>query len=534
MDSARIEAPRQQMWPQMVALRTFNATWSKAQVESKAQFQASLQEAQKEYSIEARLKEGAPDVGRVQRLEIRLERAHAALRAQQKDMAALAARFTQGLDAARATFQSDLKALDATTEAALIEPESLPLGVQSQTTAPLVPPAAASSSCGAPDEDTLAVYGRVNRILSSAPSGWHDELRFAARFAASSSDKPSVKTLRTIQSELARLTPMSTEGSWEMKPLVMTMVDSQPEIRSALREQISALPCDFSVYHYDCDGEKHPHFRFYAASPWYVESKKVIRRAFVTGTGCHVEATKEVLVWLLHGPPRAATYTHLWLVDNDINFGLFSYDAFRALVSHRRPLLCQPAMLAPRRGRRATDRSSLIVNYTTTHSGGRLRLTDTTHTNKVLDDVDNQPLIDSALFAPLLAAIEPLNTRNQVFQARAMNIIARDLAIDAGLWPPHTRVLTQRPPHHLKVPPYRPAGLVFDFTPAIHMDTRLLGWGANAYKRDNGTRCPRIPQGPGLGEWKKAAEPALQKLTAARAQCGDKGQRVALRGRHGA
>ena len=114
-------------------------------------------------------------------------------------------------------------------------------------------------------------------------------------------------------------------------------------------------------------------------------------------------------------PARHTTRCHLHAplasLDNDINFGLFSYDAFRALVSHRRPFLCQPAMLPPRKGKRATDRASLKANFTTTQSGGRLRLTDTNH-DMPIDDVDNQPLIGSAIFAPLLAAIEPLNPRN--------------------------------------------------------------------------------------------------------------------------
>ena len=48
------------------------------------------------------------------------------------------------------------------------------------------------------------------------------------------------------------------------------------------------------------------------------------------------------------------------------------------------------------------------------------------------DDVDNQPLIDKALFAPLHAAIAPLDTRNQVSQANALNMIARDFGV-AGL-----------------------------------------------------------------------------------------------------
>lgn len=45
-----------------------------------------------------------------------MERAHVALRTRQKQTATLAARFTQGLDAARTTLQGDLQALDATTE----------------------------------------------------------------------------------------------------------------------------------------------------------------------------------------------------------------------------------------------------------------------------------------------------------------------------------------------------------------------------------------------------------------------------------
>lgn len=384
----------------------------------------------------------------------------------------------------------------------------------------------------APNADaTRAIFGRVNHLAASAPFSWAASIGHRA-MAASKHDRDSapVKALRSIQAELSHLPPASDSSAsgdaWHMRPLVMTMVKDNPSVRDSLRQQLEALPaCDFSVYHFDCTDIAQPQYAAYAAASWYVQSRQIVRRAFVRGSGCQVEAIREVLQWLLHTSEEASSniirarpsssYTHLWLLDNDMDFGLFSYDAFRALVSHRRPFVCQPAMLASKKGRRATDRLSLKAQFNTSWAGGRARCTDVK--SKVpRDDVDNQPLIDAALFAPLYRAILPLDTRNQVAQANVVNMIAREFGRAAGPWPPpgFSPKLGELP-HHVVLPNHRPAGLVFDWTPLIHTDTRLLGWGAMAYKTSGGTRCPRIRQGPPLdAAWAQTAEPELQRLRA--------------------
>ena len=401
------------------------------------------------------------------------------------------------------------------------------------------PTAATQWSLDANAIDALELLARVQRLVLTADFDWHGTIgNFAEKVATLGNSTRYVTRLRAIQSELARLPPSQEQrqqssgrsssssdsgSSWRiMRPLIMTMVNDSPDVRAALRLQMSALPCNYSVYHFDAKGPDDAHYRAYAAEAWYSQSAQVVRRAFVTGTGCQVEAIKEVLAWLLGPSHPARGYTHLWLLDSDIDFRLFSYPAFKALVSYRRPFLCQPAMLPTKRGRRATDRYSLKPSWTPSLPSGRERCKSRARPIPV-DDIDNQPLIDAALFAPLYAAIKPLDTRNQVSQAQALNAIARafgEAAASGGEWPP-----PREPPHYLVPPTHRPAGLVFDWTPVIHLDTRLLGWGQNAYKKQatrGGTKCPRVKQGPPIGEWRTAAEPVLRRLRQKRAapECG--------------
>ena len=325
----------------------------------------------------------------------------------------------------------------------------------------------------------------AQRIANDTRVPWHEILIGANGVARAANTSDVYNALKSVQFELEQL-PVDTSSRW----LAQTMVNSRVDTRPRLHWALSVVPCDFSVFHFDARNTADPAYQAYATEPWYRDSKRIVHRGFKSGTGCHVEAIRGVLAWLLQG---ARSYSHLWLLDNDMDFRLFSFEAFRALVAYRRPLVCQPAMLAGKRGARATDRQSLRFQPDPQHMAGRARITDIVH-RVPMDDVDNQPLIDRALFAPLAAALETLDSRHQVAQAQALNIIARALATASGT--------------------KRPAGLVFDWVPLIHMDTRLLGWGARAYSLKNGTACPRVPRIPGshIGNWSEAARPAIEAL----------------------
>ena len=72
-------------------------------------------------------------------------------------------------------------------------------------------------------------------------------------------------------------------------------------------------------------------------------------------------------------------------------------------------------MLALFKGKRATDRYSLKATFDINRPAGRERLQDTKHPVP-MDDIDNQPLIDVMILPALHAALEPLDTRDQVSQ----------------------------------------------------------------------------------------------------------------------
>lgn len=316
------------------------------------------------------------------------------------------------------------------------------------------------AACDTRERAALAVFSKAAQLANASGdvATWTRPIRLDSNGVAKSRTASSAKsfpklhkayhTLKAVQAEIARL---AAPEDASLRFLAMTMVSNKAQVLSNLETQLRQLdqtPLDFSVYHYDATGVDHPKYATYASASWYRDSKQIVRRAFRTGTGCQVEAIKEVIYWLLHGSRIA--YSHLWLLDNDMDFRLFSFPAcmraaidqekialhvhpatrqpglrfssahnpVHALVAFRRPFICQPAMLALFKGKRATDRYSLKATFDIHRPAGRERLQDTKH-HVPLDDVDNQPLIDVMILPALYAALEPLDTRDQVSQVGA-------------------------------------------------------------------------------------------------------------------
>mmetsp|Transcript_23638 Transcript_23638/g.69285 ORF Transcript_23638/g.69285 Transcript_23638/m.69285 type:complete len:182 (-) Transcript_23638:31-576(-) len=124
------------------------------------------------------------------------------------------------------------------------------------------------------------------------------------------------------------------------------------------------------------------------------------------------------------------------------------------------------------------------------------------------------PLIDAALLPAWRAAITPMETRNDFAAEQALNGLANAFAQAAGRWPPPRPL---QPSDDLRPVSFRPAGLVFDYVPLIHRDTRLVGWGAAAHRRVNGTRCPRLltaADGGRRARWRVWAQEATANATA--------------------
>ena len=359
------------------------------------------------------------------------------------------------------------------------------------------------------------ILTRVERLANDSGIDWlngADAVQKAA--SAVVRGRPRGYTvLRQIQSELAQLAPSAMDANFRW--LAMTMVSNRHVVSLNLRHMLELLPCDFSMYHFDARSERDRSYRAYAARDWYISSKQIVHRGFVTKSGCHVEAITGVLRWLLQDSQRLP-YSHLWILDNDLDFGLFSYPAFRALVAFRRPFLSQAALLPTRVGRRSSDRFSLVASFPAAQPAGRERLQDRRGRRGAhgpRDDIDNQPLIDRLLFAPLYAGIKTLDTRDQVRQAGVLNTIAQEFGRAASVWP-HPDPFA---PHSVVLPSRRSPGLVFDWTPIIHTDSRLLGWGANAFKLTNGTKCPRRDSPRSAtnfeGPWQEVASPTLAALS---------------------
>ena len=103
------------------------------------------------------------------------------------------------------------------------------------------------------------------------------------------------------------------------------------------------------------------------------------------------------------------------------------------------------------------------------HVAGRDRLLSP----KLLDDVEfTAPLIDAALMPAWFAAIAPMDARTDVHAQRALQMIAVAFAGALGPWPRPAEAPPPGAPSPL--PHKRPAGVVFDYVPLVHHDTRLV------------------------------------------------------------
>ena len=327
----------------------------------------------------------------------------------------------------------------------------------------------------------MSIARRAGALVNASISELQT-VRWSARAVAERNFEPqSLARLREIQKLLATV-PSTMQGP-QMRWLILVMVQNNPECQADLHGMVKAVPsslADFSVYHYDSKSMDDASFRAFANQEWY--RNRVVHRAFVTGSGCTVEAMKECIHWMLKGG-GVGRYTHLWKIDSDLAFGLFQYQTFAALVAHRAPFLSQPAIVPWMRGKRATDRASLraqLAPSPTLQVLGRERLM-----LKVLppkDDVEIMcPLIDARILPAVAAAIEPMDTRNDVVAGEAINTIAQAYALAAN-GPADMRSSAR---------PRRPGGLVFDYVPLIHRDSRLLGWGSRTRASKNETKCPR-------------------------------------------
>lgn len=334
----------------------------------------------------------------------------------------------------------------------------------------------------------------------------------------SNTSKPHVRALRNIQAALARLPP-SEMGAPPMEWLSLAMLNSDRKTQQHFRMMLSAVPNDFFVYHFNCQDESDRHCLEYANQKWFNESTQIVWRAFKGNTsGCILESVRHAVGWMLGRQPyadqtslgsRVKVYTHLWIIDADLDFRLFSYPAFRALIAYRRPYLANPSFVATKQGRRATDRLGLRAQLSppSLSVAGRDRLL----LPHLLDDVEfTAPLIDAVLLPAWYEAIAPMDPRTDVHAQRALQMIAVAFAGATGPWPPPPQCGESR-----GLPRRRPAGVVFDYLPVIHHDTRTLAYTEHTAKKKPSV-CVRgsLPQGGNgsCGSWYAAAQPGRRAI----------------------
>ena len=331
----------------------------------------------------------------------------------------------------------------------------------------------------------------------------------------------SSAAIRAIQAEVSQLSPHPA-AELLMHWLVLISVPDSDESRGHVQNALAALPqSHFSIYHFDSSGLADVRFASWHAAPWYYNSRQIVHRGFKRGSGCTIEALMTTVAWML-GLGREHGFTHLWKVDSDLDFTLFNEAAFRALVTHRAPIICQPAILRATARSRGSDRFSLNAQLLgSTAFVGRYRLLATAMGGWELkrqkprcahppDDVESTcPLIEARVLPALYAALRGLHPRSEMAWGAVMNMVALRLA---GVSPNHSAIKNRGLAQGLDGT-FRPAALVFDWTPLIHRDTRLNGYRTKvAIRTLNGSSaCSRSLLPGQVAPWEAVADNAVAK-----------------------
>ena len=388
------------------------------------------------------------------------------------------------------------------------------------------PKAIASSEYLEEDLEAIAVASQARSLVNMS----HQDLATVRRHAWSVVcqqeeaviAKQSIAELKSGSASLGRIAQQLAKLPHRMPQhvhlLALFPVCNVPAVHRMLQDAMNAIrPSDFSVFHHDAMGTSSGHFRAFARHAWYSRSSQIVHRSFRTnGSSCINVGWISAMSYIVAGAGSQSGYTHLWKFDADLHFGLFSFQAFRALLAFGAPFLAQPAILPKAKGLRSTDRNGLQALYMSTQRtrsvgptyavAGRERLQGracikdvdkpldprrTPYKGRVrfLDDIETMcPCIDAILLRALLAAIQLLDPANEIGLSEIMNRIAM-AAADASR-------AAGSP---------RPAGLVLDYTPLVHMDTRLRNWMNGTYTEVKANlSCPRSRVRPEMppGAWR--------------------------------
>ena len=373
--------------------------------------------------------------------------------------------------------------------------------------------------------EAYAVASRVRALINSSRQDLFtvrrragEVLRQQANAAAPNELAADLERARAALASIAQqLTEFPSRMPWRVHILALFPAYNIPAVHRRLQGAMDAIhPSDFSVFHYDALGTSSSQFRAFARHEWYSRSNQIVHRSFGSNAStCINVGWVAAMSYMIDGAGSRTGYTHLWKFDADLDFGLFSFPAFRALLAFGAPFLSQPAILPMAKGTRSSDRSELQALYVSTHISkkvgptyavaGRERLRERMWVNEVdkpfdarrpykgrvrcFDDIETMcPCVDAGLLRAILGAIRSLDPANEIGLSEVMNriaVAAADASRAAGS--------------------PRPAGLVLDYTPLVHTDSKLRNWLNGAYTEvKTNITCPRRRVRPEMppGAWK--------------------------------
>ena len=217
------------------------------------------------------------------------------------------------------------------------------------------------------DADPAAV--RAQALVNTSRLHLREVKWHALSVATNPLRNADLAALRVIQAELTHLE--QHPATQPMRWLVLVNVHNSGQSQERVKQMLTMLPqSHFSIYHYDATSEAHPNYLAWRELAWFRDTAQIVHRAHRRGAGCTIEALLDTIGWMLN-PPSASEcrlareaacsrgYTHLWKIDSDQDMGLVHEEALRALVAHRAPFICQPAILPYHKWGRGSDRTTL-------------------------------------------------------------------------------------------------------------------------------------------------------------------------------
>ena len=254
----------------------------------------------------------------------------------------------------------------------------------------------------------------------------------------------SMAALRLVQDGLATLSP-AVDGPMPWLVVMSAPASSLPNLHTSLAPLAG---CDFHLHLFDVNSTSEAGFQSLVDRASFVQTASVT--IFVRGnsTGCKLENWVISLREVLFGRMRARQYSHVWFMDFDLDFRFMHLPALKALVAHSAPWISQPAVLRWMKTARSSDFMSLEGKLAAQVTG-RPRCLQTK-----VDPVEvMMPIFDARILPAFYEEVKDHPMKTVFAAGLAMTALAR--RFNASF-------------------PGRPACMVFDYTPVIHLDQRTI------------------------------------------------------------